>query len=88
MKKSPPQYDEMLAYLAYLPFVAPGDEVLALLKLHGRALFTHRAVIFTALLLKLCTADYASLLPGSHPGAAKIAPKYSATGMFLLFLVW
>lgn len=69
MKKSPCQYDDALAYLAYLPFVAPLDTLLSLLRSHGRALALHRSVVFTALLLKLCTADYASLLPHTHPAA-------------------
>jgi len=73
MKKSPAQYDDALAYLAYLPFVAPLDTLLSLLRSYGRALAQHRSVVFTALLLKMCTADYASLLPHTHP-AAKAHP--------------
>lgn len=71
MKKSPPLYDDVLGYLAYLPFVASSDEILYLLRLYGRALSKNRAVVFTALLVKLCTGDYASLLPSTQPGALK-----------------
>lgn len=72
MKKSPALYDDVLAYLAYLPFVAPHDALLSLLRTYGRALAQHRGVVLTALLLKLCTADYASLLPHTHPAAKAV----------------
>ena len=71
MKKSPPLYDDVLGYFAYLPFVAPVEEILALLKIHGRALARKRAVVLSALLVKLCTGDYASLLPSNHPATSK-----------------
>jgi len=77
MKKTPPQYDDALAYFAYLPFVTSNDVILSLLRLHGRALSQHRASIFTALLLKLCTADYASLLPHTHPANAVSSNTHS-----------
>lgn len=67
MKKNPPLYDDVLGYIAYMPFVATTDEILSLLKSHGRKLSRHRASVFAALLVKLCTGDYASLLPSSHP---------------------
>lgn len=71
MKKSPPLYDDVLGYLAYLPFVASSDDILFLLRLHGRALSKNRAVVFTALLVKLCTGDYAALLPSAQPASLK-----------------
>ncbi len=77
MKKTPPQYDDALAYFAYLPFVTSNDVILSLLRQHGRALSQHRATIFTALLLKLCTADYASLLPHTHPANAVSSNTHS-----------
>jgi hypothetical protein len=67
MKKSPPAYDEVLGYLAYLPFVSPVEDVLTLLKVHGRTLSRHRAAVLSALLIKLCIGDYAALLPSNHP---------------------
>jgi hypothetical protein len=83
MKKSPPLYDDVLGYIAYLPFVATGEEILALLRLHGRALARNRAVVLSALLVKLCTGDYAALLPANHPAVAKAAKhdhSHSARG--------
>jgi hypothetical protein len=67
MKKSPPLYDDVLGYLAYLPFVATIEEILALLRTHGRTLAKQRAAVFCTLLIKLCSGDYVSLLPSNHP---------------------
>jgi hypothetical protein len=67
MKKTPPLYDDVLGYLAYLPFVAPIEEILALLRTHGRTLAKQRAAVFCTLLIKLCSGDYVSLLPSNHP---------------------
>ena len=64
-------FDDVLGYIAYMPFVSSNDDILALLKLYGRALCTNRPVVFTALLIRLCTADFAALLPPSHPSALK-----------------
>jgi hypothetical protein len=67
MKKTPPLYDDVLGYLAYLPFVATIEEILALLRTHGRTLAKQRAAVFCTLLIKLCSGDYVSLLPSNHP---------------------
>jgi len=75
MKKTPPVWDDVLCYLAYMPFVAPVDDIMLLLKEHGRSLLANRPSICTGLLVKLCTADYASLLPPGHP----LAPAPTTT---------
>lgn len=57
-KRDPPQYDEVLGYLAYLPFVLTSiHDIILLLKKYGRILLKHRPHIFTVLLIKLCTGN-------------------------------
>jgi hypothetical protein len=65
MSKSPPQFDNVLGYLAYMPFVATQGEVLAMLKKYGRQLCAARSTVLTAVLIKMCIGDYAALLPSS-----------------------
>eukprot|EP01034_Spumella_vulgaris_P026929 gene26929-33580_t len=70
LSKTPAQLDDSLGYLAYMVFVADAEDVLTSLKKHGRQLLKTRPNTFTALLVKLCTGDFAALLPVVHANGA------------------
>jgi hypothetical protein len=55
--------DEALGYLAYMPFVAPIEALIVTLRQHSKVLLRAKPKSFTALLIRLCTGDYGSLIP-------------------------